>query len=129
MTDKTPDDACDVRFEGKLSIQQAADVQATLESALVAQGPVQINVADVEHIDTAALQLLVAFRNSLREQGRELAWSDVPETLREFSSLLGLDDLFAALAEVPSANDGGDDDSADVSDSAKSGEDALCPVF
>ena len=73
---------------------------------------VVVDASGVESIDTAALQLLVAFTNAIREQSRTIEWK---EPSSEFRAMAELADLSRGL---------GIDDHVITED-----DDGLCPVF
>jgi ABC-type transporter Mla MlaB component len=51
---------------------------------------VVVDVSGVTRIDTAGLQLLLAFAFDMRRQGRVVMWSGVPSALREGARLAGI---------------------------------------
>ena len=102
--------AATVVLDSHHDIKTIRELRERLETAYAAGGDIVLDGAAVESMDTAALQLLLAFGSSVRKQSRTLRWSEVSEAMRE---LAGRTDLGAAL-ELP---DGSDED------------DGLCPVF
>ncbi len=91
-------------------IKTIQELRERLDTAYAAGGDIVLDGAAVESMDTAALQLLLAFGSSVRKQSRTVRWSEVSEAMRELADRT---DLGTAL-ELP---DGSDDD------------DGLCPVF
>lgn len=75
-----------------------ADVKAELIDAFDAPGT-QLDGAGVERVDTAALQLLVAFRREATARGQAPAWLGVSDVMREAAGVLGL----AQALELPAA--------------------------
>lgn len=75
-----------------------ADVKAELIEAFDAPGT-QLDGAGVERVDTAALQLLVAFRREATARGQPPAWLGVSDVMREAAGVLGL----AQVLELPAA--------------------------
>ena len=71
-----------------------------------------VDASKVESIDTAALQLLVAFANSVRAQSRTVEWEEPSIVFREMTDLA---DLTQGL---------GIDDGTVIEE-----DDGLCPVF
>jgi len=51
---------------------------------------VEVDAGAVEHIDTAGMQLLLAFARSLQRRGGRLVWSGRSRTMVEVAALLGL---------------------------------------
>lgn len=72
-----------------LRIADLGAVQSNLKS-LFASVEVALDASGVERVDTAALQLLVAFRREAKARGMAPAWRNVSTVLREAASLLGL---------------------------------------
>ena len=73
-----------------LDISRCRELQATLQRHLARGVDVNINGAGVLHADTAALQLLLAFRRQLRDNGRNANWQAPSEALAKTAALLGL---------------------------------------
>jgi anti-anti-sigma regulatory factor len=57
---------------------------------LLAHIPVALNAAKVERVDTAALQLLVAFHRDAVAHGMHPTWAGVSDVFRDAVALLGL---------------------------------------
>lgn len=81
-------------------VRLPADCRLAAQAALKAQlqevlqpGGIVLDVAQLERIDTAALQLLLLFRRELERQGGTLGWCGENAVLREAASLLGLEQL------------------------------------
>lgn len=91
-------------------IKTIRELRERLDTAYAAGGDIVLDGAAVESMDTAALQLLLAFGSSVRKQSRTVRWSEASAAMRELADRT---DLGAAL-ELP---DGSDED------------DGLCPVF
>ena len=102
--------AATVVLESHHDIKTIQELRERLDTAYAAGGDIVLDGAAVESMDTAALQLLLAFGSSVRKQSRTVRWSEVSEAMRELADRT---DLGTAL-ELP---DGSDDD------------DGLCPVF
>jgi len=62
------------------------DLRATLDSA----SQVEIDASKVERIDTAALQLFLAFILASQQQGLEVVWSGVSEPMLAAANILGI---------------------------------------
>jgi anti-anti-sigma regulatory factor len=76
---------------GSVTIRNITAFQAELAELLDASGPVQIDGSGVERVDTATLQLLVAFVRELRAEARAVQWVDCSAVLRRAASSLGLE--------------------------------------
>jgi len=97
---------------GSPGIKTIAELEVILAKAHGGASAVVIDASGVESIDTAALQLLVAFMNSMREQSRTIEWK---EPSSEFRKMAELADLSRGL---------GIDDNVVTEE-----DDGLCPVF
>ena len=75
-------------LEGELSIHELDEFKAFLEESLKGTQEVPISLAKVRFIDTAALQLLIAFKR--REPEVKLRISAVSAEVEDILSLCGL---------------------------------------
>ncbi len=91
-------------------IKTIGALRERLDAAYAGDGDIVLDAAAVESVDTAALQLLLGFANSVRKQSRTIRWDRVSEALRELADRT---DLVSAL-DIPDGPDRGD---------------GLCPVF
>ncbi len=93
-------------------IKNIAELKERLTVALSSGSAITIDAGKVESIDIAALQLLVAFINSAREQSRTFEWKELSTV---FCDMADLADLSRCLG---------------IGDGCIAGEDdGLCPVF
>jgi phospholipid transport system transporter-binding protein len=60
-----------------------------------------LEAIEVERVDTAALQLLVAFHRDAQARGRQVAWAGVSVPLRDAAERLGLTKTLAMPAAMP----------------------------
>jgi anti-anti-sigma regulatory factor len=81
--------AC-VELDALLSIAQAANLQRTLLAHLAKGGPVVIDGARVEEIDTAMLQLLASLWRTSGERGIDCTWKGASAALRQTAALVGV---------------------------------------
>ena len=97
--------ACSIVLDSRPDIKTIDELSKELGAALAADGEVVVEAAGVETIDTAALQLLVAFANSVRANSRSIRWNDASPALRELAELT---DLASALGfeGAPDEDDG-----------------------
>jgi anti-anti-sigma regulatory factor len=79
------------------TIQEASAVRAHLLAQAAQPGPYEIDGASVEHIDTAGIQLIVAFALDCLEKGVAYKWIGRSPTLEKAIALLGV----SALLEYP----------------------------
>lgn len=75
-----------------MTIRLAAELASDLLAALKGKDKkVELEASDVEHVDTAALQVLISAKRSAREQGREFVITNPSQAFRETAVQLGLD--------------------------------------
>jgi len=77
-----------------------AEVKAELIDAFDAPAS-QLDAAGVERVDTAALQLLVAFRREATARGQAPGWLGVSEVMRDAAGVLGLAQALELPAPMP----------------------------
>ena len=77
-----------------------AQVKAELIGAFDAAAA-QLDGAGVERVDTAALQLLVAFRREAVARGQSPTWLGVSEVMRDVAGMLGLAQALELPAPMP----------------------------
>ncbi len=92
--------ACVVALPTDFRLAELAVVKAELVQALDAPA-VHIDGAAVERVDTAALQLLVAFRRESAARGQSSAWQGVSAVMRDAAGLLGLAQVLELPAPMP----------------------------
>jgi phospholipid transport system transporter-binding protein len=81
-------------------LAELAAVKAELLEALEAPA-VHLDGTAVERVDTAALQLLAAFRRESAARGQSAAWQGVSVVMRDAASLLGLAQVLELPAPMP----------------------------
>lgn len=75
------------------TIQEAAAVRAHLLAQAAMPGPYEIDGGSVEMIDTAGVQLIVAFALDCLEKGVAYKWAGRSATLEKAIELLGVSPL------------------------------------
>lgn len=88
----------DIKFQSQLGIQVVSDLKAELESAIEAGDKIVLDASDVESMDTAALQLLVAFVQHAALKKREFEWREPTEAFLDAVKLMGLNDVLGVQA-------------------------------
>lgn len=82
--------------QGKIELGESLDLQNIenlhdkLKQSLSDSNDTEVNVGQIESIDTAALQLLLAFSNDLRSKGKKLNWIGQSDEFNESIALLNL---------------------------------------
>lgn len=79
-----------INLEGVVTIAKVESLHAEFEEIEKKALPVSINAQSVTRVDTAVLQLLVAFFRSLAARDVSISWSGVSDELRASAKLLGL---------------------------------------
>jgi len=100
-----------VVLDSNPGIQNIAQLREQLVVAHNATSDVVIDAGKVESIDTATLQLLSAFANSVRGQSLTIEWSGLSDVFRDMADLA---DLSRCLG---------------IGDGCAVEDDDLCPVF
>ncbi|MFP5350622.1 MAG: lipid asymmetry maintenance protein MlaB [Gammaproteobacteria bacterium] len=88
-------DRTEVRLTGRLGVSEVADVQRRLDAALAPQRPIVLDAAKLSGIDTAGLQLLLAFHRAAQARGLNPRWINTSAALHEGATRLGLETLLS----------------------------------
>jgi phospholipid transport system transporter-binding protein len=89
-----------VALPADFRLAELATVKSELIEAFDAPA-VQLDGAAVERVDTAALQLLVAFRREASARGQLPAWLGVSAAIRDAAGVLGLVQALELPATMP----------------------------
>jgi len=84
-----------IACESTIDIKIAADLYAHLKNAIDNKHVVEINAVDVQRVDTAILQVFLAFMLEAKEQELQVNWQGVSDPFRAAASLLGIDETLA----------------------------------
>ena len=88
-----------LRLPAQCTIRDAALLLEQLLGHIEQSAPVYIDAAQVERVDTAALQLLVGFLHDRKAEQRAVVWLDCSEAMLRAARALGLTrDLALAAA-------------------------------
>ncbi len=82
-------------LQAECTLGNGVELKSALCALLAHEGPVTLDAAAVERIDTAALQLLAAFVRDRRLAGAALQWRAVSPALHSAARLLGMDTMLA----------------------------------
>lgn len=91
-----------IRREGERMVVEGAltlaNVAALLDEgkAAIGAGARSVDLAGVGELDSSALALLLAWLRDARRQGRELAFTNLPQGLTTIARLYGVADLLPA---------------------------------
>lgn len=75
----------------RCTIVRAEELHTQMESLIQSGVDVEIHSANVEQIDTSALQLLFSFHQALAQDDRKVLWPNPSEHVVETAKLLGID--------------------------------------
>jgi anti-anti-sigma regulatory factor len=95
-----------LKLESSCTLRDALDMQFQLLAVDFGESEVLLDGSAVENIDTAGLQMLVAFAKHHDVRGRRLQWLVASPELLRTSRLLGLDAVLG-LQDLPAAGDRG----------------------
>ena len=84
-----------IRLIDKVGISDATSLKSQLIASLVTDAPIVVDADAAEAVDTAVVQLLVAFCNAARAKNKTVSGKDANEVLRESAHLLGLQQYLA----------------------------------
>jgi phospholipid transport system transporter-binding protein len=80
---------------GALTVDSAAHVLALSEDAALPETGV-VSLAEVRAVDSAAVAVMLAWRRRATDEGRKLAFVDVPQNLVALAELYGVERLLEA---------------------------------
>ena len=80
-----------ILLESSLGTSEVEPLYDTMMCLLATEQDVRVDGSKVESIDTSAIQLLVAFTQSIDASGCRVTWDGISEKLETTSRLLGLD--------------------------------------
>ncbi len=78
----------------QLTIAHCADIYAQLLAAMAEGQAVNIDVSQLQRIDTAALQLFYSFQRDARAQGVVTIWSEPSKVFCDAVDILGMDPFY-----------------------------------
>ena len=85
-------------LDSQCTLRESVALKSRLLERLDQAGDVEIDGGSVQKIDTAGLQLLVAFARQLRASHRALGWKSVAPELQRSAAQLGLADALGLPA-------------------------------
>lgn len=96
-----PDDGNVLQLSGKLDIYAAGQLHAALIPRFAGGFNVELEMSDVQAIDIAGLQILVATAQSAAAAGRAFTVRGAPESLKACCDSIGLPtDIFSSTALI-----------------------------
>jgi anti-anti-sigma factor len=81
---------CTLVLQGVVDIFEARELHQQAMAALGAGGEVTLDLEEVDRLDSSAIQILVALRQSLAAGGRSLRLEGIPPSVHDTWRLLGL---------------------------------------
>jgi ABC-type transporter Mla MlaB component len=96
------DDVSAVEFPDieDLTIRNVSKLHEQLSEFLKTNDPLHISLRQVQHVDTAGIQLLIAFQAACRKQEKPLEWQEPSAELTQIVGLLGLDQILGTTVEL-----------------------------
>ncbi len=85
---------CRLAVEGEFNIYTAHESLETLSAQVDDYQQFELHLEMVEEVDSAAVQLLLAFSRHLTEQGKQLTLANMSEPVAELLQLYRLQDRF-----------------------------------
>ncbi len=93
-----------VKFSGRLTINHVDEVDVFLTKLLgEGGGGIILNLADLTHIVSSGIGVLIAFRERTAKAGRPLAIGGVNPKILKIFQLMSLESFFAIFDAVPQA--------------------------
>lgn len=80
----------DIQCGEQLTIAQCAEIYAQLLAAMAEGQAVNIDVSQLQRIDSAALQLFYSFQRDARAQGLVTIWSEPSKVFCDAVDILGM---------------------------------------
>jgi len=79
-----------ILLEGDVGIANIQALHTQFTDALQRAAKVTIQAAELSHVDTSAVQLLLAFMRDAKKMDVEVQWQGAPESLKKTIAVLGL---------------------------------------
>jgi len=90
LTATRKDNKTRISFGPVLDVAGSGELKKQLEKVFRRKPPFELDGSAIERVDTAALQVLVAFSRESHDREIDLTWTEVSDPLRNASTLLGL---------------------------------------
>jgi ABC-type transporter Mla MlaB component len=84
------DNITDITLGDSLTIAQVGDLYAQLLASLAEEQAVNIDISNIERVDTAALQLLYGYQRDGHAQGLVIIWSNPSKVFCDAVDILGI---------------------------------------
>ena len=81
---------CHIAIRGEMLINQAAAMKEPLLQGIASAEKIEVNLAEVDELDSAGLQLLALIKRESLQQGRELAFTHHSPAVTEVIELCDL---------------------------------------
>lgn len=83
----------EIKCESRLDISIAENFRNDLIKAFDGNEPIEIDVSNIEHVDTSMMQLFTAFSIEAKKQLKTLEWKQPSDVFIKSANLLGLTEL------------------------------------
>lgn len=84
------DTITDIEFGESLSIAQVGDIYAQLLASIADEKAINLDLSQVERVDTAAIQLLYSFQRDASSHGLVIIWSNPSKVFCDAVDILGI---------------------------------------
>ena len=86
-------DAMVVKIKGRIDTITSAQLDAKFKEEKVTESKIIMDFTDVEYISSAGLRLLLALKNGLDEQGKELEIHNINAVVKEVFNVTGFKNM------------------------------------
>lgn len=83
-------EAASLELPSNMTIASVEALHETMEPLVLEHQDVVVKASEVERIDTAGLQLLLAFQQEITKHDLSVEWQEPSEALLEAATLIGL---------------------------------------
>ena len=98
ITTEQHEGLCRIRIDGDLTIYEAAEARETLVGLLAACTWFELDLSEVSTLDTAGIQLLLAWGREIQASGRQVEVSGTSDAVADVMESYALSALFAPAA-------------------------------
>ncbi len=83
----------------KITIYEVANLEASLAEVIEHSQPLDLDLGDLEEVDTAGIQWLLSLKQRKEQQRSTLTLSQVPNSVTEVFGLLGVSSLVSTATQ------------------------------
>lgn len=82
------------KLEGPITIADVAILHEKFSASIEHESEIEIDCSDVDGVDAAALQLLLACALEIEKKNKKIIWKDTSDSMLNAVNLMGLSDAF-----------------------------------